>query len=67
MEFIHTLKSGKAVLFGRITRLLSGKYAVETRTIKGTFQLNMNIPTFNTEDEAKDYLLSQPNWEVAAP
>ena len=66
MEFVHTLKSGKTVLFGRTTRLLSGKYAVETRTIKGEFQLNMNIPMFNTENEARDYLLSQPNWREAA-
>ena len=65
-EFIHTLDNGFVVQHGRTYKTHSGRYCIETKNIKEPYVLNMNIPFFDTEEQAKNYMLSLPNWKMIA-
>lgn len=56
-------RSGKLLQETRIIRLRSGKYGYETRLTKDkNFELNMNMPLFETEIEAINWIENQKEW-----
>ncbi len=59
-------KSGKLKQIARIVYMLIGKYAFET-SLLGTqpFELNINMPMFNTEAEAMQWIEGNPDWNQA--
>ena len=64
--FIKRFKSsGRISHVLRVCKLITGKYGIETKIAsdrKGnTFVLNINLPLFDTEEEAYSYL--EKNYE----
>lgn len=47
--------------------MLSGRYAFETKLLlrrKNEWELNMNMPIFDTKEEAENWITKQRNWRA---
>ena len=55
---------GEIVNRVRVCRLLSGRYAIETCMYDDPFTVNINMPLFQTEEEAHKWLKSTGKLEV---
>lgn len=64
--YIHSLKSGKRVLIGKIEKLKIGKYAFATKSAlkNDYFTINANMPLFDTKEQAEKWIATQPQWEI---
>ncbi len=57
-------KSGKLMQIARIIYLKIGKYAFETSALgKDAYELNINMPMFNTEAEASQWIENNTEWQ----
>lgn len=64
LEWKKELISGRIFNIARITKLFSGKIGFET-SLFGTkkYELNINMPLFDTERLAFDWIENQKNWK----
>lgn len=64
IEWKKELKSGKIFNVARITSLFSGKIGFET-SLFGTrkFELNINMPLFDSEKMAYEWIEKQKEWK----
>lgn len=67
MQIFEKRLGNKLVQTARIVQLSTGKYGFETRLLKGRYELNMNIPLFETNTEALSWMATQKNWNLTAP
>lgn len=57
-------ESGKLMQIARIVRLPIGKYAFETSNLgKSAYELNMNMPIFDTEIEVIKWIENNAEWQ----
>lgn len=67
--YAKSLKSGRRFIIARICKMFSGKYGFETKLIlsdnKKAWELNMNMPLFELENEARSWIEKQAQWRTA--
>lgn len=55
-----TVKSETMIFTARLTKLCTGRFAFETSTLgKRPYELNMNMPLFDSENKAYKWIESQ--------
>ena len=61
----RVFRSGVIVNVARLRLLGIGKYAFETSLFgEKPFELNMNIPMFDTAEQAHDWIMKTGKWEI---
>lgn len=63
MTYEKHFANGKIVQTARIIYLSIGKYAFETQLPNKKPEININMPWFNTEKEAHDWICSAEKWK----
>jgi hypothetical protein len=61
----YSKESGKCMQTARIRLLGVGKYAFETSLFDKPWELNINMPLFNTEEEAAAWIEQAGKWRIA--
>jgi hypothetical protein len=55
---------GEIINRAKVHRMPSGRYAIKTNRFNGPFEVNINLPLFDTEAQAIEWLDTSDKWEA---
>lgn len=62
-KLYKTIPEGKISLIARVRKDICGRYHFETSLNGQRFELNVNMPSFGTKDEAYKWIEQQEDWK----